>query len=575
MSRIIRFLFIIAVLCLAAIALFWWNRPKQVDMAGYVPANVLMYLEANSLSDIANAMTDSKVWQHLSSSLDIKSEHRQNEWLRYFIKITGIGSTSAVIATRAQIAFVVFDLGVKGRDDTLSVKPIAAFVVETHTSGTRIKPVVEKLLDDVAHRIYMQPKFERINLEGGEFVRWIAPDGQRRIVASFDGSVAVVGNDEQAVSACLAAHRGKRPNLLQQPELEEMRGHLHANQALAFGYVSSDSTARLAAEIAPMFLGRLLEGSQVQQLLATAASKTLSSIGWSARSFLGGIEDSYFLTLKPGIAARLRPAFVGTDQGVHGVWEFLPPDVYSVTTYRIREPAAAWEEINSAMSARLDTVSAVFFTAGFRSLLTPYGIDDPNTFLKTLKPDVVTVRLSLNSDQALVFSGIADAEGLHQFIAKAFGLKPRLERIADTEVVVSTDERYAASFAGDNFILGSPDDLRACLRARAAHATLAFTAAKLATVTHYREGSNASSVMTLTKDNDNVRAFVASLATLRGSQGAPTSTEIDRFINELPYALTETAIGESGFERRSRSTFGLFGYLVSLAVPEARHQAQE
>ena len=219
-----------------------------------------------------------------------------------------------------------------------------------------------------------------------EFVRWIAPDGQRRIVASFDGSVVVVGNDERAVSACLAARRGQRPSLLHQAELEEMRSRLHASEALAFGYVSSANAAILVSEGSPLVLGKLADGGQLQKLLAVGAAKVLGNVGWSARSFRGGIEDSYSVTLKAGVVTRLRPAFSGTDQGLQGALEFLPADTYSVTSYNLRDPSAAWESINAAISSQLDTLSAVIFTAGFRALLAPYGIDEPDSFLKAIKP---------------------------------------------------------------------------------------------------------------------------------------------------------------------------------------------
>jgi hypothetical protein len=563
MSRIIRSLVGVSALLIIASAWFWWNQPKRVDMAAYVPADALVYLEANSLTEIAAAMTDTDIWQHTGSQP--ATPVRQNRWLMDFVKITGIGSTASVLATRAQFAFVMFDLGAAGKGDTLEIKPVAAVVVETHTSTTRMKPVIEKLLDDFANRTYVHPRLERVNLSEGEFVRWISPDGQRRIVASFDGSVVVIGNDDQAVAACLAAHRGKRPSLLHSPDLEETRARLHADEALAFGYVSAESGARLATEAAPIALGKLFEGSQVQQLVATAAARMLGTVGWSSRSFHGGIEDSYVFGLKPGIATRLHSALAGTDKRTHGAWDFLPPDVYSATTYNLRDPATSWEALNVAVSSQLDTLSAVFFTTGFRSLLAPYGIDDPENFLRAIKPDVVTVRLTAHSDQTLVVAGIANAGALHQFVSKRFGAKPHTEKFGADEMVISPDERHAASFAGDFFILGAPEDLRVCLTARAGHATLAGTPTKFAAMTRNVDESNASSVVTFTNDADNARAFLASLAKLRGA-GLTTQAKIK---DDLPYAVTETAAGETGFERRSRSTFGLFGYLASLLAPEA------
>ncbi len=568
MSRILRLLAIIVALSLIAIVWFWWNRPKRVDMTANVPADSLVYLEANGLPDIAATITETDGWKQLAPYLAIKSVRRQNDWLSYFLKMTGIGPTVSVIATRAQMAFVLLDLSSISNGDTLEFKPVAALVVETHTSESRVKPAVKDLLSDFARRAYANPKFELVNLSEGEFFRWIAPDGQRRIVATFDGSVVVIGNDEKAVSACLAARRGQRPSALHQPELEAMRARLHASEALAFGYVSSANIARLVSEGAPLLLGKLSRGIELQNLLAGGAGKILGNVGWSARSFKGGIEDSYSVSLKPGVVMRLRPAFLSTDQGLQGAWEFLPAEVYSVTTYNLRDPSATWDSLNAAVSSQLDALSAVVFTAGFRALLAPYGIDEPDMFLKAIQPEVLTVRVDAQSDRALVVARIANANSLHQFVLRRFGANPRAERMGDNELVLAADDQYAASFAGNYFLLGSPEDVRRCLAARATQNAVTSSPTRLAALTHYLERPGNSSVVTYAKDNDRVRALIATLTTISGSRSSPSWEELDRIINELPYATTETSLGEDGFERRTRSPFGQFSSLVSLLAPE-------
>ena len=565
MSRILRLLAIIVVLSLIAIAWFWWNRPKLVDMGAYVPADSLVYLEANSLTDIAAAITETDAWQRLGPYLGVQPS-RHSRWLTYFIKITGIGPTASVIAARAQMALVLLDLNSISNGDTLEYKHLAALVVETHTSATRIKPTVEAMLTEIAGRTYGRPKFERLNLADGEFVRWIAPDGQRRIVASVDGSVVVVGNDERAVSACLAARRGQRPSLYHQVELEEMRLRLHASDALAFGYVASANTPRLVSESAPVYLGRL--PAELQRLLAVGAAKIFGNVGWSVRSVKGGLEDGYFVSVKPNLVARLRPTFMGTDQGLQGAWEFLPADVASVTSYNFRDPSASWSSLNAAISSQVDVVSAVVLTTGSKALFEPYGIDDPSSFLKAIEPEILTVRLETQSEHALVIAKIADERTLHQFVLRRFGSKPRAERVADYEFVLSASEEFAASFSGSYFLLGSPEDVRRCLAGRGTHNTLTSSSTRLAVLTHYLERPGSSNIVTYAKDTERVRALFTTLTTIRGSRSSASLAEVDRIINDLPYATTETSLQEDGFERRTRSPFGQFGFLVSLLAPE-------
>ena len=77
-----------------------------------------------------------------------------------------------------------------------------------------------------------------------------------------------------------------------------------------------------------------------------------------------------------------------------------------------------------------------------------------------------------------------------------------------------------------------------------------------------------ANVVTYAKDNERVSALITTLATIRETRDlAAAKTEIDRIINDLPYATTETTLGEDGFERRTRSPFGQFGLLLSLVAP--------
>ena len=135
-------------------------------MAAYVPADSLVYLEANSLTEVASAITGTDAWQHLSPYFGTKAGKPQSGWLTYFVKMTGIGSTPAVIAARAQVAFVLLDLNATSNGDTLEYKPQAALVVETHTSAMRIKPAVENIITEFTNRAYGRPKFERVDVAG-------------------------------------------------------------------------------------------------------------------------------------------------------------------------------------------------------------------------------------------------------------------------------------------------------------------------------------------------------------------------------------------------------------------------
>jgi hypothetical protein len=565
MARILRLLAILLVIVLVIGGWFWWNRPTPVDMAAYVPADSLVYLESNNLLNVADAIGATDAWQKLAPQVGFKLPESKNSWSTYLVRLTGLGSVSSVVATRAQVAFVMLDLQAVGNGDSLEYKPEAALVVETHTSERRVKPAVESLLNDFSKRAYGEAKHAVNTIEGYELSSWVSADGQRRIVSAVDGTVVVIGNNEKAVTACLAARHGQRPSLLHRPELEEMRARLNANSALAFGYASSTSAARLVAEIAPAVFGRLSQKDEFQKLLATGTAKLVGNVGWSARLAKGGIEDDYFIGVKPEVLSRLRPAFVTTQTNFLGGWEFLPPRVYSVSSYNIRDPASAWDSFNATVSSQLDIVSAVVFTTAFKKLLGPYGIDDPDTFLRAVKPDLLTAKLEAQSERAVIIAGIASPDTLRQFVSRRFGANPKSEKIGEIELVISEDADFAASLAGDYFLLGPPEDVRRCLSARVNRSNLISSSEKLERLSHYFEKPSTATIVTFSQDHERTKSFLTTLKTLRSDTVSP---EIDRAIDGLAYAVTESSLGDTGIERRTRSDFGQLGFLISFLAPQ-------
>ena len=93
---------------------------------------------------------------------------------------------------------VMLDLGAREEGDTMTLKPEAAMLIETHTSKRRIAGTVEEALQGFAEKFYTRPTLKRITIEGDEFLVWSAADSDRQIVAVIDGSLVIVGNSDRA-----------------------------------------------------------------------------------------------------------------------------------------------------------------------------------------------------------------------------------------------------------------------------------------------------------------------------------------------------------------------------------------
>src|SRR5437660_4079342 len=546
MRRLLRLVTIFLALLLVVIAWLWWNSPPRVDMTAYAPADSMVYLESNSLAELACSISQTDAWRTVGPYVGLEPYRWQDQFLTYLAKTSGVGSTQSVVAARAQLAFVMLDLNTADNGDTLEVKPLAALIVETHTATARVKPLVERIIGGFAERAYGHSTIERLNINETEFVEWAAPASNRRIVASVDGTAVIIGNDQRAVSACLEVRHGQRPNLQNQPEIQAMRARLKANNALAFGYVSSANAAHLFSVAAPLLFGKLPAELKLEGLLAVSASKVVGSVGWSAHSFAGGIEDRYFMSLNPAVVSRLRSAFTSAAPQQHS-WKLLPEGMYSVTSYNLRNPADAWDSLNAAVASQLDALSAVVVTSGLRTALVPYGIDEPDAFLHAIKPEVLTVRLDAKSEQSIVIATISDLNALKQFVSHRFGPKYRTEQVGGNDLIMSADERSGASFVEDYFMLGAPADVRRCLVARARNTTLISSPVELKKVTYYVDWPTAASIVTYTNDNERVRTLLAALATMRSSRNSPVaSAEAERAIKAMPYAATETTLGDYG-----------------------------
>jgi hypothetical protein len=571
--RIIRRLLLLAgVLVLMAAVWLWWNRYQRVDMAAYVPAETLVYLEANSLPDITSAVTTTDAWKALAAPAGIRPDMGDLGWLSRVAMWTGVGPAEAVVFSRAQVAVAVLGFDAADAGETLKVKPRYAVVIETHASSARARAVIEKRVGDFALRAYAEPRVERRQMDGAELITWNSPSGERRIIAAVVESVAVIGNDEGAVRACLAVRRGEHQSLAGDAQLEAMRERVSGHGALAFGYVSSPGAARLLEVGATIYAGRFMEDPRAQGAMAATlpqmAGKILGSLGWSSHMTGGIVEDRYFLSLPASVTARLRDPLIPPETTSAGASEFLPADTFSLSRYNLRDPEAAWRGLNGALISQLDTLGAFIVSQFMEVALKPYRIDQPDTFLRAVGSEIVTARLDNSGASTVTIVEARDEKTLRELVVRRLGAASKTERVGDAQLLVSADEeRGAAAFLNGRLLLGAAVDVRRCLEARAKGATLNQAvpfkeAARLASM------NSPASVLTYTDDKESARTFITAIATQRGASRQPfRATEFELALGQLSYAVSATRLIEGGFERTTRSSFGQFGTLAAQFAP--------
>ena len=558
-------LVLLLLLAVAGAAWLWFNRPAQVDLAKYAPADSLLYVELNKPSDVARAIQQTDVWKAAAPITQSKapSENR----LAMMAARAGIGPIDAVLFARAQVALTVVGLNAAEQDDTLRVKPEFALIVETHTSAWRTKPAVLDAVKRLAGFVYGASNCSERSADA-EYVECSVAGGERKIVGAIDGTLVVVGNTENAVRVVLEAKRGTRPNILTDAEMVRVRSRLASDQTLGFGYISASNSAKLFSWAAPLVMGRGPGDRQLEQLLAVSAGKILRGVAWTAVPNDGGIEDRYLVSLEPEVVSRLQPAF-DTAERNEDFWKLVPGGFESLTIYRSKEPALAWRSLDSAVALKLDALPAVLFGTILKSSLTPYGIGDPKEVLTTLAPPLLTLRPSAAVEGSVLVARVVDEARLRRSLAQDVFKASNGQIVQGIQAELDPELEYSAVFSDGYVLLGRTENMEPCLAAlRRSEAMNAGNKIKQAS----QESSAA--ILTYANDEMRLRSFISTLLMLQGRRlSAEELARLQNSVRDYSFSSTETRLDSTGIERKTHSAFGQFSTFVSMVGADSSNIA--
>lgn len=569
MRRIWKALIIIILLAALGAGWVWWNQVQSVDMSSYVPADSVVYVEANDLSEILSALGATDAWRSLAPPAGISVDVRKAVWLSRLAKWTGIGPAEAVVLSRAQIAVTV--LGVEAFEDsvaTLKIAPRFALVAETHCGTNRATAAAEKIIGEFARRTFASPRVERRVSGDTSFVTYTAPhDARRKMIAAVSGSVIIVGNDEAAVEACLSVNRGERQNLSEDARLQQTRKQFASPDSLAFGFVPQGGAQRLLEVAVLPYASQISSNQNIQSLAAglvpQLGSKLVSVGAWSTRLSGGKIEDRFYIGLPDGLTSRVQTAFAPAEKYSWGVGRLLPADTYQVTQYNYRDPEVAWRGFQSAIASQLDPLSAPFVGVVLDGALKPYGIEKPREFLRAVGPEITTARLDGDGDSTVLIVAARDARVLREQLRRRFGTLERTKKIGAAEMIISQrPDQGVASFVSDYLITGSEESVRRCLMAHAAGDTLAAKE-DFRRIAERLPADNRFNVVTYTEDGESTRRFFSRLAARNRTAATPVDAErFEELLQSNAFSVTSTELADGGFIRQTYSSLGQLGKLV-------------
>ena len=217
------------------------------------------------------------------------------------------------------------------------------------------------------------------------------------------------------------------------------------------------------------------------------------------------------------------------------------------------------------LSTQVDVSRATLITLALEALLKPYGVEHPRDFLRACGAEVATATLDATSEGKVLVASVRDRDALLAQVRAHLGRAARTVRVGDAELLVSTDpELGAASFVGDYLVMGSEDDVRRCVAAHAAGRTLQDTAAFKASAQNFFDGPTFA--LTLTDDRDSAHSVFNYLAR-RGDAHASDQGALEDALARRGYSVGETRLADGGFEKKTRSAFGLFGEIITRFAP--------
>jgi len=560
--RITLLIFLLAVLL--ASAWLYWNRPTVTDLSAYAPADSLAFVETDDLAGLATGVEQSEAWASLAGPLGASQNLVPNRSLLRLARWTGIGSADTILFARSQVAIVLSGAEGTQAESTLTIKPLVTFIIETHTSQSRMRATIERHVEELARRVYKTPALLRKQTDGVDLQEWISEDRSHQIVIAFVDTAAIVGNDEASVLHSIEARNGKRAALKDAKEFAAARHNINAAGASLFGFISQSGVKSLLQAFAIYRGGTSTDAITTARIFSETFGGLVTNMSWTSRFADGMVEDRCAIALPDGVADKLRPSMV-PERGIDlAKLSFVPSEVYSFSNYQLRDTATFWTDVNAVVSSHTDLIGSVATRPMLRGLLKPYGIDDPDTFSRAVGTRLQTIRLDENSPSVLVVEAF-DLPTLKSVIMKRLGQNARTEQLGNAELLLSSTDNFAAGFADNSVLLGSAEAVRRCL---AADTTSITSSENFRRAEKLLDVSLPLTVVTFANDQHAAISFVEAFSSQQRSAFATNAAGIDQAVRALPYSVSVTMLKGSGIEWTSRSSFGLVGSLVAQLAPE-------
>lgn len=564
---------------LIIVGFFVFRRVPRVAMERYVPATALAFVEVDSFADLVDGLTHTKAWRELAPVLGLSSQLRQLGSIGDLVGRSGLGPDEVVVAGRAQYAFAITGIesnAVETEDGAdIHVKPLFALIIETHMKSETAARLISDRASAVVERIYGQSVAQDTeDYHGTKVLVFRGPPPKKPLLTSALGSVIVVANDSQAMTACLDSISGRASSLVEDPLLSQKRAEV-GNSPAVFGYVTASGVQKLI-ELWPLLaLSRTTDpdtASLIADLIEHVSKQSVSGFLYSLTFERGGVTEKYLAVLRPEVAEALTEPLKPATGASFASARLIPRLIHSATFLNVERAGELPERILKRLSPTVDIVAGVAlreFVINFRK---QYGLESSDSIGDAVGSEIAVVNFGDERPRAMLIK-VNDPKKLEAVIGGYLmrkGESIRREQLNGVEVMIgSNDDRRAAAYVGEFLVLGTRDQIARIIETSVNRDGLLGNEdgdARFKAVVAARP-ADASIVSYRSRVDDAGKLVLAISKLTRVTDGSPELLQSDSARAALDRLTRSQSFSEfrgSGVYIEARSAVGGFGVLASL-----------
>lgn len=554
---------------------FVLRRVPRVAMERYAPATTIAFVEVDSLADLVDGLTHTKAWRELAPVLGLSSQLRQLGLVSDLIGRAGLGPDEAVVAGRAQCAIAITGIESNATETvegaSIHLKPLFALIIETHIKPESAARLIRERAPTVAERIYGESVTKTIeNYSGTEVLVFRGPGSARPLLASALGSIILIANDSEAMTACLDSIAGRATSLAEDSTLKQKRSEV-GSDASVFGYVTASGIQKLV-ELWPLLaLSRAADpdtASLVADLIEHLAKESMSGLLYSLAFDADGVTEKYLTVLHPEVAdALIEPLKPAPAAGFESP-RLIPGSIESLTMMNAERPGELPERVLKRISPTVDVVAGVAlreFVINFRK---QYGLESSDSVGGATASEIAFVNFGDERPRAMLIK-VSDRSKLETPVARYLtrkGGSVAKDQARGIEIMVcSNDDQRAAAFVRDFLVLGTRDQIVRIVETNENHDGLDDDTRFKETVA--ARPPDASIVSYRSRVDDAGKLLLAISKLMRVTDGSPELLDRDSAraaLNRLPRSSSITEFRGSGVYIETHSAVGNFSLLGSV-----------